>query len=413
MFGKTIVRCATAFLAAASLFTSPVEAKTWDERYFPNYVVYDQNGNSYRFYDDLIRDKIVVANFVYTTCTDICGLATARMAEVVEGIGDRMGKEIFVYSITLTPEIDTPETMKKFISAFGEVEGWKFLTGDPAEMKEIRWKLGERSRYLGEHRSDMVMGNDTKGYWRRISLMGNLDSVTEQILALDPEYARSRRNRVARLGDQRRHTISQRPPGEALFQKGCSGCHTIGGGDRIGPDLYGVTRERDRHWLERVLMEPDKLRKEGDPLFASIAAKYPNVLMPYLDLSKSDTGDVLSYIERRSTDERARRDAVRGGARAQNESAGGHDHAAHGHAHGDQGNTAQRTSQDAHHHAAHGDAHGDHGNVAQRTSQDAHDHAAHGDAHGDHGNAAQRTSQGAHDHAAHGEAHGDHGDPDG
>ena len=367
MLGRMLARCAIGLLAAAAMFSQPAEARSWDETYFPNYVVYDQDGKSYRFYDDLIRGKIVVANFVYTTCTDICGLATARMAEVVEGIGDKMNKDIFVYSVTLTPEIDTPEVMKNFISAFGEVEGWKFLTGDPAELQEIRWKLGERSRYLGEHRSDMVMGNDNKGYWRRISLMGNLQNVTREILALVPRAPGEARPRVARLGDQRVHAVSTRP-GEALYNKGCSGCHTIGRGDTVGPDLYGVTWKRDPAWLMRVLTEPEKLRREGDPLFTELDAKYPYVMMPYLDLSETDAADVMSYIEYRSAKERTRRGEP---VEDKNHGHAGHgDHAAHDHT--------------AHDHTAHDHTAHDH---------TAHDHTAHDHSDGGHGKSHGRKER--------------------
>jgi len=345
MFARTLMRAAAAAIASALLAAGQAGAWSWDERYFPNHTVYDQDGNAYSFYDDLVRGKIVVANFVYTTCTDICGLSTARMAEVIDNLGERIGKEIFVYSISLTPEIDTPEQLKKFATAFGEVEGWKFLTGDPEEIKEIRWKLGERSRFLGEHRSDMVMGNDNKGYWRRISLMGNLANVTDEILSLDPKYAAIGRTRPASPGDRTRYAIGQRP-GEGLFQKGCSGCHKIGGGDRIGPDLYDISSKREPAWLMRVLTEPKKLRAEGDPLFAELDARYPNVLMPDLDLGESDARDVLEYIRRRSAELRAERAE-----------------AAHGHGH-------ESGSHEAH-------SHEDHTQGAHSHLQDAHDHSSH------------------------------------
>ena len=352
MIAKALARCAASMIAAALLAAAPAEAKTWDENYFPNYTVYDQDGNSYKFYDDLVRGKIVVANFIYTTCTDICGLATARMAQVIEGLGDRMGEEIFVYSITLTPEIDTPETLKKFTTAFGEVDGWKFLTGDPEEMKELRWKLGERSRFLGEHRSDMVMGNDTDGYWRRISLMGNLDSVTREILDLDPQFSENSQTKIARLGNQQRHALSHRP-GEGLFQKACSGCHKIGGGDRIGPDLYDVSAKRGHDWLMRVLIEPAKLRDEGDPLFTELDAQYPNVLMPYLDLSEADARDVLKYIDWRSAEVRE----IRIWDQAILDAAGAHDAGAHVHEAGAHAHEAEADAHDAEAHAHDAGAH--------------------------------------------------------
>jgi protein SCO1 len=97
-----------------------------------------------------------------------------------------------------------------------------------------------------------------------------------------------------------------RQAGEALFTKLCAGCHTIGRGDRAGPDLSGVTQRRERAWLTEFIGNPAKVRARKDPVTVALAAKFPGVRMPFLGLSETDAGDLISYIEA----ETARRSAA-------------------------------------------------------------------------------------------------------
>lgn len=168
------------------------------------------NGDEIEFYQDAVKGKIVVVNFIYTSCPDICSLSTARLAQVYDRLGDRVGKDIFFYSVSLNPETDRPEVLKEYADAFGIGKGWLFLTGDAGKVHEIRYKLGERSRTLNEHRSDIVLGNDNTGEWQRMSLMSNLSVVAQRILEMDPEY-RAQRRKVAVVSDKklaRSHRIS-------------------------------------------------------------------------------------------------------------------------------------------------------------------------------------------------------------
>jgi len=84
---------------------------------------------------------------------------------------------------------------------------------------------------------------------------------------------------------------------EYLFHSRCGACHTIGNGDRVGPDLAGVTRRRDRAWLGRYLAEPDRMRAEGDPIATALFKKYNGVPMPNLRLSSIEIAALLSYLE--------------------------------------------------------------------------------------------------------------------
>ena len=88
-------------------------------------------------------------------------------------------------------------------------------------------------------------------------------------------------------------------PGQALFKKMCAPCHTIGVGDRVGPDLRGVTARRDKPWLEEFIQNPSKMRAKNDPTALALAAEYPAVRMPAVGLAPADAADLISYLTRR------------------------------------------------------------------------------------------------------------------
>src|SRR5215831_507347 len=142
--------------------------------YFTNLPVVTQDGKTLKFYDDVIKGKIVLVSFIYTNCPDICPLTTARIAQVAEKLGDMVGRDLFLVSLTVDPERDTPERLKSFATAFGAGPGWLFLTGKPEDIRAINAKLGDRRRTLSEHRNEVVLGNDATGEWARNTVFGDL-----------------------------------------------------------------------------------------------------------------------------------------------------------------------------------------------------------------------------------------------
>ena len=161
--------------------------------YFSNLPVVTHEGKTLRFYDDLIKGKIVVINFIYTSCPDLCSLSTARMMYVRKQLGELVGRDVFIYSISLDPENDSPDVLKEYAGAFDIGAGWLFLTGKPKDIHLIRWQLGERSRTLSEHRPHMQVGNDRTGEWRRMSVMGSLKLVTQSRGCLGTSQAKQER----------------------------------------------------------------------------------------------------------------------------------------------------------------------------------------------------------------------------
>jgi protein SCO1/2 len=134
---------ATLVGAAVSAGAAAEAAKTGPRAgYFPNVALRTHENKIVHFYDDLIAGKFVVINFMYTGCGDICPGMTANLVEVQRLLGERVGRDIFMYSITLRPALDTPEILKGYAETFGVQPGWAFLTGESADIETLRHKLG-------------------------------------------------------------------------------------------------------------------------------------------------------------------------------------------------------------------------------------------------------------------------------
>src|SRR5712691_5690431 len=135
---------ATMYLTQAIFMAvTPASAATWGANYFPNIPLTTQDGKTVHLYDDLLKDKKVVINFIYTRCGDSCPLETARLAQLQRILGDRMGRDIFFYSFSVDPVRDTPEELKAYAEKFHAGPGWLFLTGKKADIEAVRKKLGQ------------------------------------------------------------------------------------------------------------------------------------------------------------------------------------------------------------------------------------------------------------------------------
>ncbi len=283
--------------AAALMAGSPARAASpWGADYFPNVPLTTQDGKTVRFYDDLLKDKSVAILLFYTACGDVCPLETANLVKVQQLLGPRMGKDIFFYSIAIDP-FDTPKENKAYAQKFGVGPGWLFLSGKEADIALIARKLGlsRTSDAINRdgHAPDLMVGKVADGLWMRNSAQEN------------PQFL------VSTLGnflgwknvDEGRSYAEARPldidKGQYLFQSRCAACHTVGAGDRIGPDLLGVTQRRAHPWLARYLEEPEKVLAEGDPVATSLFAKYRKVRMPNLGLGTEDIASLLSWLEAR------------------------------------------------------------------------------------------------------------------
>ena len=278
----------------------PVSAASWGDSYFPNVPLVTQDGQTVRLYDDLIKDKIVLINFIYASCKEVCPLVTARMAQLQKALGDHVGRDIFLYSISLDPLHDTPAVLKQHAEAFHAGPGWLFLTGKPEDIAIVRYKLGERGKGLTDHGNGAMAGNGATGEWERTSLFQDTGQLALVMLNMDPAFRAKKNNAPGTAYADMAPVPYVNQPGQALFVKTCASCHTIGQGDFVGPDLQGVTARRERSWLSRFLQAPNVMRAQKDPIAVALSARFPGVLMPNLGLSETDVGDLLAYLDFRT-----------------------------------------------------------------------------------------------------------------
>jgi protein SCO1/2 len=292
--GRMLRLTLLAVLAAIAAFPGPARAAGWGKDYIPNVDVVTQHGKTVKFYDELIKDKIFVINFLYTTCRDLCPLSASRLTQLQEALGDSMGRDIFFYSLSIDPETDTPERLKQYAESFQAGPGWLFLTGTRENIDAIRYKLGERSKILSDHRNEVLLGNGKTSEWARNNVLGDINALALTVRSMDPAW-RPKELGSVKPPEALTFDFASRP-GYALYKRLCAGCHTIGGGDRVGPDLDGVTERRDRDWLINFISDPLKMRRQNDPVALALAAKFPNVRMPPLGLADHDAADLLAYI---------------------------------------------------------------------------------------------------------------------
>lgn len=297
-------------LAACILGSSPqppeeVEAATpWGADYFPNTPLVTQDGQPVRFFDDLIKHKVVAINFIFTGCSDSCPVETARLRQVQKILGDRVGKDIFLYSISIDPYNDTPATLKAYADKFGIGPGWTLLTGEPEDIEQLRKRLGlyieglENGRSK-DHNLSLIIGNQATGRWMKASPF-------ESAYILADRLGKSLHNWKSQsaLANDYAHAPEIRTPssGEQIYRTRCSSCHALGDSEPgslrgIGPDLLGVTRQRDITWLTNWLKAPDRMLAEKDPLALLLYEQYNRLAMPNLRLGDTEVAALLAYME--------------------------------------------------------------------------------------------------------------------
>jgi protein SCO1/2 len=272
-------------------------SKRWGADYFPNVPLVTHEGKTVHFYDDLIKDKVVAINFIYTSCNDVCPGETARLRQVQKLIGDRAGGDVFMYSISIDPEVDSPQVLKEYSEKFQVGPGWLFLTGKQADITLLQRKLGLLIEDLpdpNDHNVSLIVGNEGTGRWMKRSPYDD-----PQVLA---GLLTDALHNWQIPGKQRRKysdasLLDKFTRGEYLFRTRCNACHTVGGGDGIGPDLFGVTQNRDPIWLSRWLKRPDKMLAEEDPIAMELYAKYREVAMPNLSLNDLEVQGLVDYMK--------------------------------------------------------------------------------------------------------------------
>jgi len=172
---------------------------------FTNAVLRTHENEQVRFYDDVIKGKQVVINMMYANCEGLCPLITSRLVQVHQALQKRMGRDLFMYSITLKPETDDPPALKAFAAMHGALlPGWSFLTGDPYDIETIRFRLFRMNHIKLDtdpnmHTSMLRIINDATNCWTCVPPLASKYTVLQHISWADPAPSLEQR-----LDDNRR-----------------------------------------------------------------------------------------------------------------------------------------------------------------------------------------------------------------
>jgi len=300
MIARAVVALLLLAMSGASM-PGPAQTGTpWNEQYFPDVQLTTQDGARVRFYD-LIKGKTVAIELIYTSCRFACPLETARLAQVQRLLGDRMGRDVFFYSISIDPEHDTPAVLKAFAETFHAGPGWTFLTGHRADIERLARKLGLYSTPNPEdkdgHVPALLIGNEATGDWMRASALDNPNMTATMIARWIAGYPAAA-SRASLKSYTEARPVANLTSGQYVFSTKCSACHGLGEGPKVGPDLAGVTTTRTRAWLASYITDPQAMLQRGDPIAKALSAKYGAVSMPTLQLTDQQVQDVIQYLDR-------------------------------------------------------------------------------------------------------------------
>jgi cytochrome oxidase Cu insertion factor (SCO1/SenC/PrrC family) len=146
----------------------PAAAGTAAHNYFTDVELIDQDGKPHRLYSDLLADRTVVVDVFFSECTGSCPMVGAALAKLQGELGERMGRDIYLLSISVDPANDTPARLKEYAARFKAGPGWFFLTGKPENVELALRKLGQYVEKRDAHSNILLVGNEKTGLWKKI-----------------------------------------------------------------------------------------------------------------------------------------------------------------------------------------------------------------------------------------------------
>jgi protein SCO1/2 len=161
--GMKLVKAKSATRAVAT----DTPARGGARMFIPDVELLDQDGRKVHFYNDLVKKKTVVINFIFTTCTTICPPLGATFARIQKDLGDRTGRDVHFISISVDPATDTPERLKAWAAKFNAGPGWSLVTGEKPVVDALLAALSASTARPEDHTPTIIIGNDAKGQWTR------------------------------------------------------------------------------------------------------------------------------------------------------------------------------------------------------------------------------------------------------
>jgi cytochrome oxidase Cu insertion factor (SCO1/SenC/PrrC family) len=149
--------------APAAVSAAPNPAQS----YFGETPLVNQDGQTMRLYSDLLQGKVVVIDFMFTSCTGACPIMSTNFAKIQDWLGDRLGKDVYLISVSVDPANDTPARLKEYAARFKARPGWYFLTGSKENVDAVLRKLGNSVEKPEAHQNLFIIGNERSGLWKK------------------------------------------------------------------------------------------------------------------------------------------------------------------------------------------------------------------------------------------------------
>jgi protein SCO1/2 len=168
-----------------AMMNKPAEpAKSADVELLDRTLV-DQHGREVKFVSDVIGDRIVVMDFVYTTCTTVCPVLSAVFGQVQGQLGERLGEDVVLVSVSVDPTRDTPQRLKAYAAKHDARPGWVWLTGPKATVDDVLDGLGAYTPNFEDHAAMVLVGDGASGDWSRFYGFPNPDRIMQQVDLLE------------------------------------------------------------------------------------------------------------------------------------------------------------------------------------------------------------------------------------
>lgn len=185
--GLVILLCAlssTQALAAPAAGKPGVVDVAGSSFEIPDVEVLNQDGRKVRFYSDLIKDRVVVVSFFFTSCTMVCPMQGRALAKLQTELAERMGKDVFFVLVSKDPKNDTPERVRQWAAEVGAGRGWTLVTGPDDGMTKLLASFTGEGPGPQMHEPILLIGNDRTGVWteaRSLSESEDLVKVIDQV----------------------------------------------------------------------------------------------------------------------------------------------------------------------------------------------------------------------------------------
>lgn len=169
--------CITMGTPARSQQTGSSAEQTPAHKYFTDVELINQDNQKMRLYSDLMKGKTVIINSFFTSDQGSSLPMNRNLKAIQEALGERVGKDVIIFSISVDPTTDTPAQLKEYAKKLGGGTGWYFLTGDKKNVEFALYKFGQYVANKQDHSNIIIIGNEPTGLWKKAFGLANSDNL--------------------------------------------------------------------------------------------------------------------------------------------------------------------------------------------------------------------------------------------